>query len=197
MNIDDLKNTWNEENLDYIPEISTEQRKTLNLPLEKMRKNMRGEFWSTVGIFVFAFVLMAFSPAPFKFNFYINLLVTSMMFVTAFFFSKFFTLYKEMGNPELSTYDGLRDLLHQLELNKQYYLSFYIAFVPFLVCEMIIVLEFIPRPVPLTNIQIASVSIGTLIAGIFALYYIGKWWFNRFYGKNIDTIKKLVDDLKK
>ncbi|WP_312075998.1 hypothetical protein [Chryseobacterium sp.] len=197
MNIDELKNIWNEENIENIPEISTEQRKTLYLPLEKMRKSMRGEFWSTVGVFVFAFVLMAFSPAPFKFNFYINLLVASMMFVTAFFFSKFFKLYKEMGNPELNTYDGLKDLLHQFELNKQYYLSFYLSFVPFMVCEMIIVLEFIPRPVPLTNLQIASISIGTLIVGIFGLFCLGKWWFQRFYGKNIDKIKELVDELKK
>ena len=96
MNIDDLKETWNKENLETTPEISTNQRKSLNIPLGKMRKNMRIEFWSTIGIFVFAFGLMAVSPAPFKFNFYINLLVISMMFVTAFFFSKFFKLYKEM-----------------------------------------------------------------------------------------------------
>lgn len=197
MNIDDLKETWNKENLETTPEISTNQRKSLNLPLGKMRKNMRIEFWSTIGIFVFAFGLMAVSPAPFKFNFYINLLVISMMFVTAFFFSKFFKLYKEMGNPSLNTYDGLKDLLHQLELNKQYYLSFYIAFVPFLVCEMIIVLEFIPRPIPLTNIQIACISIGSLVVGIFTLYYFGKWWFKIFYGKYIDKIKALVTDLKK
>lgn len=197
MNIDDLKNTWNEENLENIPEINTEQRNSLHLPLESMRKNMRMEFWYTVGIFIFAFIVMATSPAPFKFNFYIDLLVVSMMFVTAFFFSKFFKLYKEMSNPELNTYDGLKDLLHQFELNKQYYLSFYVSFIPFLVCEMIIVLEFIPRKVPLTNLQIASTSIITVVFGIFALFAIGKWWFQKFYGKHIDKIKLLVEELKR
>ena len=197
MNIDDLKNTWNEENLENIPEINTEQRNSLHLPLESMRKNMRMEFWYTVGIFIFAFIVMAISPAPFKFNFYIDLLVVSMMFVTAFFFSKFFKLYKEMSNPELNTYDGLKDLLHQFELNKQYYLSFYVSFIPFLVCEMIIVLEFIPRKVPLTNLQIASTSIITVVFGIFALFAIGKWWFQKFYGKHIDKIKLLVEELKR
>lgn len=197
MNIDDLKNTWNEENLENIPEINAEQRNSLHLPLESMRKNMRMEFWYTVGIFIFAFIVMAISPAPFKFNFYIDLLVVSMMFVTAFFFSKFFKLYKEMSNPELNTYDGLKDLLHQFELNKQYYLSFYVSFIPFLVCEMIIVLEFIPRKVPLTNLQIASTSIITVFFGIFILFAIGKWWFQKFYGKHIDKIKLLVEELKR
>jgi hypothetical protein len=102
-----------------------------------------------------------------------------------------------MSNPELNTYDGLKDLLHQFELNKQYYLSFYVSFIPFLVCEMIIVLEFIPRKVPLTNLQIASTSIITVVFGIFALFAIGKWWFQKFYGKHIDKIKLLVEELKR
>ena len=56
MNIDELKNTWNEDIVEETPEISIEQRNKLNLPLEKIRKNMRVEFWWVIGIFVFAFL---------------------------------------------------------------------------------------------------------------------------------------------
>ena len=49
-------------------------------------------------------------------------------------FTKFFKLYKEISNPALGTLDSLKDLLHQFELNKQYYVSFYLSFVPFFVC---------------------------------------------------------------
>ena len=41
MNIDEFKNTWNEDIVEETPEISLEQRNKLNLPLEKIRKNMR------------------------------------------------------------------------------------------------------------------------------------------------------------
>jgi hypothetical protein len=198
MNIDDLKNTWNEDDLlEETPEISIEQKNKINLPLEKMRKNMRMEFWSTVGIFVFAFTVIALSPGPFKFKFYLTILIASMVFVTFFFFSQFFKLYKNMTDPMMKTYDGLKDLLHQFNLNKQYYLSFYLAFVPFLVCELIIVLEFIPHPIPLSDLKIASILIGTMVVVMPCLFLFGKWWFKMFYGKYINQIENLLIELKR
>ncbi|MBB4805793.1 phosphoglycerol transferase MdoB-like AlkP superfamily enzyme [Chryseobacterium defluvii] len=198
MNIDELKNTWNEDDsFEETPEISIEHKNKINLPLEKMRKNMRMELWSTVAIFIFSFALIALCEAPFKFKFYVAILIASMVFVTFFFFSKFFTLYKEMSNPVLNTYDGLNELLHQFNLNKQYYLSFYVAFAPFLVCELVIVLEFIPRPVPLTEIQIATTLISALVIGLFTLSVVGTWWFKRFYGRHIDQVEALILQLKK
>ncbi len=198
MNIDELKNAWNEDDsFEETPEISIEQKNKINLPLEKIRKNMRMEFWSTVGIFVFAFTVIALSPGPFKFKFYITILIASMVFVTFFFFSQFFKLYKNMSEPIMKTYDGLKDLLYQFNLNKQYYLSFYLAFVPFLVCEIIIVLEFIPRPVPLSDLKIACILIGTMIITMPLLFLIGKYWFKAFYGKYIQQIESLVNELKK
>lgn len=196
MNIDDLKNTWNEENpFQETPEISIEQKNKISLPLEKIRKNMRMELWSTVGIFVFAFALIALCEGNFKFKFYLSILIGSMVFVTFFFFSRFFKLYRNMSDPAMKTLDGLKDLLHQFNLNKQYYLSFYLSFVPFLVCELIIVLEFTPRPVPLSEIQIAAILIGTLVITMPLLMMIGKWWFRMFYGKYIRQIEHLVQEL--
>ncbi|MEC3876428.1 hypothetical protein [Chryseobacterium salviniae] len=197
MNIDELKNTWNEDDsFEGTPEISMEQKAKINLPLEKIRSNMRMEFWSTVGIFIFAFGVIALSPGPFKFKFYITILIASMVFVTFFFFSKFFKLYKNMSSPMMKTYDSLKDLLHQFELNKQYYSSFYLSFVPFLVCEIIIVLEFIPRPVPLSHLTIAGILIGSIVVVMPLLFVMGNWWFKKFYGKFIRQIEDLVDELK-
>ncbi|NML56447.1 hypothetical protein [Chryseobacterium cheonjiense] len=198
MNIDELKNTWNQDDsFEETPEISMEQKNKINLPLEKIRRNMRMEFWSTVGIFVFAFTLIALSAGPFKFKFYITILIASMVFVTFFFFSQFFKLYKNMSSPMMKTYDSLKDLLHQFQLNKQYYLSFYLSFVPFLVCEIIIVLEFIPRPVPLSDTKIASILIGSIVIVMPLLFVIGKWWFKWLYGKYIIQIENLVNELKR
>ncbi|WP_435523567.1 hypothetical protein [Chryseobacterium indoltheticum] len=44
MNIDDLKNAWNDDVSDETPEISIEQKNKINLPARKIRKNMRMEF---------------------------------------------------------------------------------------------------------------------------------------------------------
>lgn len=197
MNIDELKKAWAEDEASgNTPEISTGQKTRVRLPLEKMRKNMRMEFWSTAGIFVFAFCLIAVAEGPFKFKFYLTILIASMLMVTSFFFSQFFRLYKNMSDPGMKTYDSLKDLLHQLSLNKQYYLSFFLSFVPFLVCEIIIVLEFIPRPVPLSYEKIASVLIGTVIIVLPLLFVFGKWWFEKMYGKYIRQIEDLVSEFR-
>ncbi len=196
MNIDELKNTWNQDDSsEGTPGISMEQKNKINLPLEKIRSNMRMEFWSTIGIFIFAFTVIALSSGPFKFKFYITILIASMVFVTFFFFSQFFKLYKNMSSPMMKTYDSLKDLLHQFDLNKQYYLSFYLCFVPFLVCEIIIVLEFIPRPMPLSHLKIAGILIGSILIVMPLLFFIGKWWFSRLYGKHIRQIESLVNEL--
>ncbi len=197
MNIDELKKAWTEEEtFGDTPEINTENRGRVRLPLEKMRRNMRLEFWSTAAIFIFAFSVIIIADGPFKFKFYLTVLIASMLMVTSFFFNQFFRLYKNMSDPEMKTYDSLRDLLHQLSLNKQYYLSFFLSFVPFLVCEIIIVLEFIPRPVPLSYPQIASVLIGTVIIVLPLLFVFGKWWFEKMYGKYIRQIEDLLSEFK-
>ncbi|MFY1045708.1 hypothetical protein [Chryseobacterium sp. GP-SGM7] len=200
MNIDDLKNTWNEDVSDETPEISTEQSQKINLPLEKIRKNMRMEFWSTIGILLFGFavVWIPFPDAPlFKFKFYLTVLLFSMVIVVSFFFSKFFKLYKEISSPMMKTYESLQDLLFQFKLNEQYYLSFILSFVPFLVCEMIIVIEFIPHPKPLSDLRIATILISAVAIGLFGLFLLGKYWYKSFYGKYVSQIENLLSKLKK
>lgn len=199
MNINDLKSAWNDDFSDETPEISIEHKNKVNLPLEKIRKNMRMEFWSTVVILLFGFavVWIPIPEAPFKFKFYITVLLLSMVIVISFFFSKFFKLYKDISSPVLQTYDNLKDLMYQFELNKQYYLSFILSFVPFLVCELIIVIEFIPHRTPLSEIKIATTILSMLAVGLFGLFLLGKYWYRIFYGKYVQQIGNLLNELQK
>ncbi|MDN5627819.1 MAG: hypothetical protein L0G16_07630, partial [Weeksellaceae bacterium] len=195
--LDNLKTLWNKEDVSETPEISTERQKEIHLPLEKIRKNMRHEFWSTLILLPLVLIFIWFFEIPFRFKLYIEVLVASMTLITVFFFSKFFKLYKEIGNPTLGTYDSLKDLFHQFELNKQYYLSFYLSFVPFLVCEMIILIESIPHTHQYTNGYLTLLFLGSVLFGLFFLYFIGNWWFQYFYGKYIKRIRKLVEEMRK
>lgn len=197
MDLDNLKTLWNKEDVSETPEISTERQKEIHLPLEKIRKNMRHEFWSTLILLPLLLIFIWFIEIPFRFKLYIEVLVASMTLITVFFFSKFFKLYKEIGNPTLGTYDSLKDLFHQFELNKQYYLSFYLSFVPFLVCEMIILIESIPHTHQYTNGYLTLLFLGSVLFGLFFLYFIGNWWFQYFYGKYIKRIRKLVEEMRK
>jgi len=93
--------------------------------------------------------------------------------------------------------DSLKDLLHQFDLNKQYYVSFYLSFVPFFVCEMIIVLESIPQTHNYSNAMLAMVFLGSVAFGLTMVYFIGTVWFKYFYGKYIKKIEVLVEEMKK
>lgn len=197
MNIDDLKNIWSDDSPDKTPEINTEQRKKINLPLEKIRANMRMEFWSTAIFLVFTLIAIWFlDQLTFRYKLYIEILVASMSVVTFFFYSKFFKLYQEISKPGLDTLDALKDLQHQFNLNKQYYLSFYISFVPFLVGEMIIVIEASPFTQEFTNQKLTLIFISSIVGGLFFLFAMGKFWFNYLYGKHIKNIDNLINELK-
>lgn len=197
MDLDNLKSLWNKEDVSETPEISREKQRQIHHPLERIRRNMRYEFWSTIITLPIILVVIWFFPLPFRFTLYIEILVISMAIVTAFFFTKFFKLYKEISNPALGTLDALKDLLHQFELNKQYYVSFYLSFVPFFVCEMIIVLEFIPQTHDYSNTVLAMVFIGSVAFGLTMVYFIGMAWFKHFYGKYIRKIEILVEEMKR
>ncbi|AYN01990.1 hypothetical protein EAG08_18345 [Chryseobacterium sp. 3008163] len=97
----------------------------------------------------------------------------------------------------MKTYESLKDLKYQFDLNKQYYLSFMLSFVPFLVCELIIVIEFIPHPTPLSNVQIATTILSMLAVGLFGLFLLVKYWYRVFYGKYVSQIESLLTELKK
>ncbi|WP_300669883.1 hypothetical protein [Soonwooa sp.] len=196
MNIDDLKNIWDNDDPKNTPEISLEHRKSINLPLEKIRSNMRWEFWSTLVLLIFVLAAIWFIKLPFRFQLYLEILVAAMTMVTFFFYAKFFKLYKEISNPELETLASLKDLLTQFNLNKQYYLSFYISFVPFLVGEMIVVIESIPPSRALGDLQLTMYFIGSILAGLIFLWLLGKFWFQYYYGKYIDKVEKLVKELQ-
>ena len=196
MNIDELKNIWDHDESKNTPEVSLQQRKSLNLPLEKIRRNMRWEFWSSLILLAFVLVAIWGIQMPFRFRLYLEILVAAMTLVTFFFYAKFFKLYKEISNPDLETLTSLKDLLTQFNLNKQYYLSFYIRFVRFLVGEMIIVIESIPKSRDLPDLALALYFVGSILAGLLFLWLIGKFLFQYYYGKYIDKVEKLVEELQ-
>jgi len=195
MDLDNYKQLWSREEISETPEISLEKQKEIHTPLEKIRANMRMEFWSTLIFLVFILIFIWTFQLEYKFKLYIFILVFSMALVTMFFYNRFFKLYREIGNPGLKTLESLKDLLFQFELNKQYYISFYLSFVPFLVCEMIIVIEFTPNYGHSSDLVFTSFFVGSLLFGLGSLYILGKLFFEFLYGKHIKRIKNLVNEL--
>lgn len=197
MDIDHLKSVWETETPQNIPKISLEKQSEIHLPLEKIRKNMRMEFYITVVGFLFIILFMAFADFHiFKFKFYVIALVGSMMLITAFYFLKFFSLYKNLSSIDLNLLENLKDLRFQFKLNEQYYLAFYISFVPFVVGESFLLFEFLPNLKSLDGIAFIGYFLLFCLFLLGSLYVVGKWWFSKYYGKYFAKINILIGDLK-
>ena len=197
MELDQLKNIWTQEDVSETPEISLEKQKEIHQPLEKIRKNMRMEFWSTAVFFLFIILFFILKDMHFfKFKVYIITLVSAQMLITSFYFFKFFNLYKNLTTVDLNTKDNLKDLGFQFKLNEQYYLSFYISFVPFVVCEMLLIFEFMPNLKNIGGAEFIFTFLGVCVFTFLSLYLLGNWWFKRFYGKYISQISQLLKALK-
>lgn len=196
MEMNQLKDLWEQEHVAGIPELSVEKQKQIHLPLEKIRKNMRMEFWSTAILLILIILFLALKDMHFfKFQVYVITLVSAQMLVTAFYFFKFFSLYKNLTSVHLNTAESLKDLGFQFKLNEQYYLSFYISFVPFVVCEMLLIFEHVPVLKNIEGIQFILGFLGCCLFILILLFIVGKWWFQKFYGVYITQISKIAKDL--
>ncbi|OPB87336.1 hypothetical protein [Elizabethkingia ursingii] len=194
MDLDNFKKIWKKEEINTTPEVSLERQKRIHMPLDKIRKNMRIEFWYTIPMML-VFIISAFFINDLKLRTYIIIILLSMTIVTFFYFSKFFMLYKNIGNNNLNTKDNLKNLLFQFELNRQYYNSYYVASVPFFVTITILSFEYLPFYKKIHELELVFVAIITVTSGLFALYFFGRWWFYEFYGKYIYQIVEILKEI--
>lgn len=197
MDLENLKNIWSDEKIVEIPEISFEKQKEIHHPLEKIRKNMRLEFWSSAVTYLFLIAAFFFINFPSeRFKVYAITLVASMLLVSSVYFFKFFRLYKNISEIHFNTHESLGELNFQLQLNKQYYLGYYIAFAPLIVCEMLLVFDYIPKFKVLQGMKFLLYFVGSCVVFLTVLFLNWKWWFDRFYGKYFKQIEKLMLSLK-
>ncbi len=194
MNLDHLKNTWKEEKISETPEISTQHKNELSMPLQRIRKNMRMEFWSSAFTIVL-FIAAAFFIENVKLRIYLIMLLLAMALVTAFYFSRFYLLYKNLTDTSLNTKDSLKDMLFNLELNRQYYVSYYLAFVPFFVAGYILTFEYSPIYEKISATSLIVLFTGSVGLALYLVYVMGRWWFNEFYGKYISQISQLSREM--
>lgn len=198
MDLENIKSLWDKEQISETPEISLEKQKEIRMPLEKIRKNMRMEFWASV---VLLLPLVPLSPVilrfvgDIKFTTYFFAFLFSFLLIMIFYFFKFFSLYKDLESTDLSTKESLRDLTWKFKLNEQYYLSYYLACVPVYVFLFAITMDYLPIYNKITGSKFIYTFLIFLVATLFLMYYVGKMWFRKYYGRYIHQIKKTADSL--
>lgn len=188
MDLENLKQVWNKEKIESVPEISLEKQKEIHTPLEMIRKNMRTEFWISIVSFpLWAALLLLIGKDTMQIYLLIMLIFIALI-IMGYYYLKFYTLYKKLNTKSLNTYHNILDLRYELVLNSELYKSFYTAFIPIML-GLFSILFLDSKNFDLTFFTILSLS---FCVGI---YSTGKYWLYENYGKYIQKISKIVAEI--
>ena len=189
MDLENLKQVWDEEKIESVPEISLEKQKEIHTPLEMIRKNMRAEFWISVVSFSLWAMMLPLMGKNTEQTYLLVILVFIALTITGYYYLKFYVFYKKLNTKNLNTYHNILDLRYELVLNSELYKSFNIVFVPI----MLGLYSTLYLHNKESNIIFFIILFLTFCV---ILYFIGKYWMYESYGKHIMKISKIVAEIK-
>ncbi|SHI36067.1 hypothetical protein [Flavobacterium terrae] len=204
MDFDDIQKAWNNDHNNEIKlPNNLEKLQSANMPLDKIRKNLKNEFIYQVLAIVFIGCI------PFLYNF-TDLLATAFyglfalfLVICAYFLVKLFWFYKRLNTPNTSTKDNLYDTYFDIRLNMELYKSFTYSIVPFaLAFAAMIILK--DHSQEIVDVILNKKSGDFILGGLFGMFvgvmisvgFMTEWWVNYFYGKYAKEIRKIIDKLK-
>lgn len=204
MNFDDIKSTWNKEsNSNITVPNKIEELKRAELPLDKIKRNMRFEIIAQV----LAIIALAFLPQIFNFKpqlympFYAAYIV--LVITCAYFFFRFYLFYKRIGNVSLNTKDALYEVNYDIKLNMELYKMFCYMMFPFVIVHLSLYSINVRYDKFIHFIQTENFNgtfylyfiLSTLIVFIL-LHFSGVYWLKSYYSKYAREIENLLKELK-
>lgn len=185
-----IKDLWQQDKDDAVPQISLEQKRKFHLPLEKIRSNMKLEFWTT--LLTYPLLIIGLFPLIKDTHHILSgiLLVIIGTSVTGYYFFKFYKFYKRLGSQHLSTINHFINLRYELLMNRELYKSYYVAFVPIAYAAFLVVNH--QQNNFFLNIYIILIS---FLFSVTIMYFVGRVWLKELYGKYILQISDLIDEL--
>lgn len=196
MELDHLKEMWTKDEVSETPEISLDEQKEINNPIEKIKRNIRFEIWSMIPFIPLAIYVLIKYVQDDKMLIYVMSLLLVMVLVTVFFYLKITKFYKAISKNTFQTYEHLLELEYQIKYFRDLYQSYYIAFVPIMLSELILIFQYY-NPFDLLSLKGMIAVFGiSLLFGFGFLFVAWKLWYHFFYGKYINQITKIIKEIK-
>lgn len=190
MELDNFKELWSKDNKYVPPEVALVKQDEIHSPLEMIRINMKTEFW--IMIVTLPTLLYNFPFATSDSNIKIISIfevILSLGFII-YFYSRFIKLYKLLTKSSINTNYDLFNLKTQLLVSKEIYLAYYISYIPLALIMCLIKISFHFD----TEYHVAVFGISLLIS-ILLIFFIIKYWIYYMYGKYIQDVIYIVDEL--
>ncbi|MCF2218578.1 hypothetical protein H9Q08_04600 [Chryseobacterium sp. PS-8] len=189
MELENFKELWDKDHQE-LPEVSLEKQNEIHSPLEMIRINMKTEFW--LMILTLPMILIGFPFATEDFN--VKTISVLVAFLTVaiiiYFYSRFIKLYKMLKKTSINTNYDLFNIKTQLLVAKEIYISYYISYIPLAFVSSLERIDF------QFNIDYHfAVFVVSFLIAIFVLFILIKYWIYYMYGKYIEDVVRLVDEL--
>lgn len=202
MDFDEIQNAWNNDkpNNIVVPN-NLEKIQSANTPLDKIKKNLKTEFYYQVLSIIFIGTVPLIANLPPKWAFFYYLLFSLFTAVSVYYLLKLYFFYKRLNNTTLTTKDSLYETYFDIRLNMELYKTFGFALTPFLVLYLLgfYYCSFSKIPGFFDHEFSNGQLIGFFLVVVFAVLFMGislEWWVHKFYGKFAKEIKKVIDELK-
>lgn len=204
MNFNDIESAWKKDAGDgaKVPD-SMSAIRSANLPLDKVRKNLRNEFYyQAIAIALLFFLPQLNCIETYLFTWFY---IAYAMFVAicVYFLVKLYLFYKRVANYTLSTKDSLYEAYYDIRLNIELYKTFSFSLMPFIVIfiamsvvsanqgalSQMVVTGVFPQTV------VVQFAVGFALSMI-VMAFCTEWWVRHFYGKYANEMKKVLDQLR-
>lgn len=200
MDFNELQSAWNNENPQNVQLPSDlEKINSAQMPLERIKKNLKNEFiYQIISIVFLAFLPLIYGfPAHAYAPFY--LLFSIFVGICLYYLVKLYLFYRQLGKTTLSTKDSLYETYYEIRVNMELYKTFGFALTPFVILFLMGLLYLKMPEVFQSGLQDHSLLIAILSIVLFSMLFMGivlEWWVHYFYGKYAREMRKIIDQLK-
>jgi len=190
MELENFKELWDKDNRQDLPEISLEKQGEIHSPMQMLKLNMQTEFW--LMLVTLPMLLIGFPFAARDTNIIIisGFVVALTLAFIIYFYSRFLKLYKILCKSGINTNYDLFNLKTQLLISKEIYISYYISYIPLTFLLSLIQINFHFE----IKYNLAIFGVSFLIT-LMLVWFIIKYWIYYMYGRYIEDVVRLVDEL--
>ncbi|WPU92948.1 hypothetical protein SNE25_26855 [Mucilaginibacter sabulilitoris] len=207
MNIDELKDAWNNDdqhkNDQHLPATNITSGKTSSAT-GKLRRNMRNEFIATlISYAVILGALFGWHHPGYLFNMtYILLLI--LIVLNVYYFFKFYLFYKSMNGYDLNLKNSVRKVAYELELNIEIYKAYNFCIAPIAVLVAIGLLcgnqtaASIQQHLAggIISTKLLLIMFANILISFIVVYACISWHVRSQYGKYLAELKMIMNDLE-
>jgi hypothetical protein len=203
MDFNDIQSAWKNEKTEKVSlPTHLDKIKSANMPLEKIKKNLKNELIIQVLMMVLIGLIPLSIDMKYSFLLAYYLLYAVSIIISIYFTIRLYLLYKNFTNIGATTKDNLYEIYYNIRLFIETYKSFSYAFFPFGLFYMFLLPlgkksgKLIKIILDANQENVALILILIIFVFMILMWLMTEGHTKLFYGKYAKEIRKVLDELK-